>query len=244
MSFKQFLAHNWRLVSQNNLFVNRYANPVLESHNAGFSQQAVDNTIEIPLKPKKPNPPFFKFLHEKRPELLEKHNLNVKDAARVLSELWKNFDVNTKTKMNEIYNKELKEYKESIKVYKEKLTEDQKDELFRMKYEQSEQKAKRKLKKELKELGKPRRPLTGYLMFVSDEIKNHGDVPVHKYMMTIANKWKEMDVRDKEKYIKAAAEEYDKYNTEILKWENDMIKAGRYDLVRSRPISNNITDNN
>lgn len=91
-------------------------------------------------------------------------------------------------------------------------------------------------------MGKPRKPLTGYLMFVSDEIKNHGDVPVHKYMITIANKWKEMDVSNKEKYIKAAAVAYDKYNTEILKWENDMIKAGRYDLIRPRPISDNITN--
>lgn len=61
--------------------------------------------------------------------------------------MWKNFDVNTKTQMNEIYDKELKEYKESLKVYKEKLTDDQKNELFRMKYEQLEQKTKRKIKK-------------------------------------------------------------------------------------------------
>jgi len=61
--------------------------------------------------------------------------------------MWKQFDTNTKEKMAEIYNKELEKYKEGMQAYKESLTEDQKDELFRMKYEQIEQKSKRKLKK-------------------------------------------------------------------------------------------------
>jgi len=69
------------------------------------------------------------------------------DAARIVSEMWKNFDVDTKTKMTEIYNNELQKYKESIKIYKENLTDDQKNELFRIKYVQLEQKTKRKLKK-------------------------------------------------------------------------------------------------
>jgi len=58
--------------------MSRCANPVLESHNIGFAQKAVVHINEIPLKPKKPVPPFFQFLHEKRPELLEKHNLSSK----------------------------------------------------------------------------------------------------------------------------------------------------------------------
>lgn len=61
--------------------------------------------------------------------------------------MWKNFDVYSKTKMIDSYSKELEQYKESLKAYKESLTDDQKNELFRIKYEQSEYKMKRKLKK-------------------------------------------------------------------------------------------------
>lgn len=61
--------------------------------------------------------------------------------------MWKNIDADSKQKMNEIYGKELEQYKESIKSYKQSLTEDQKNELFRVKYEQIEQRTKRKLKK-------------------------------------------------------------------------------------------------
>lgn len=76
------------------------------------------------------------------------------------------------------------------------------------------------------------------MLFVTEEIKKRGDVPVQMYMGTIANKWKELDLDIKTKYIEAASKENDNYNTEILKWENDMIKAGRLDLVRSYAIPN------
>jgi len=49
--------------------------------------------------------------------------------------------------MADIYNKELEQYKESIKAFNQSLTVDQKNELFRLKYEQIELRTKRKLKK-------------------------------------------------------------------------------------------------
>lgn len=243
MGFKQFLTNHWRLVNSNNLFINRCANSILESHNIGYAQKSVVNKLLLPLKPKKPIPPFFQYLKERRQEVIEKHNLNFKDALRFLSESWKDFDGDTKKKMNDIYNKELEQYKDSIKVFNQNLTVDQKNELFRVKHEQLEQKTKRKLKKELKELGKPRKPLTAYLMFVSEEIKNHGNEPIQTYMVTVANKWKELDENRKTKYIKSAAVNNDNYKNALLKWENDMIKVGRIDLVRARSLSNDDTNN-
>jgi len=61
--------------------------------------------------------------------------------------MWKNLNADTKEKMTEMYSRELEKYKEGINLYKQSLTEDQKNELFRVKYEQLEQKTKRKLKK-------------------------------------------------------------------------------------------------
>jgi len=76
-------------------------------------------------------------------------------------------------------------------------------------------------------------------MFVSEEIKNRGNVPVQTYMVTVANKWKEMDLSSKTQYIEAASIENEKYNNKLVKWESDMIKAGRFDLVRARAIPDN-----
>jgi len=62
-------------------------------------------------------------------------------------------------------------------------------------------------------------------------------------MVTIANKWKEMDENKKSKYIESAAVDNENYKNALLKWENDMIKAGRLDLVRARALSKDDTDN-
>lgn len=96
----------------------------------------------------------------------------------------------------------------------------------------------------MKELGKPRKPPTAYTLFVTENFKHNRDVPVQQYMATIANKWKELDSEQKNKYIDEAYVKSEKYNDALLKWENDMLQAGRLDLVRHSSINNNSTDNN
>lgn len=60
------------------LLLIRCANSVLESQNIGYAQKSGVDKLQLPSKPKKPSPPFFQFLQEKRPEVKEKHNLNSK----------------------------------------------------------------------------------------------------------------------------------------------------------------------
>lgn len=57
----------------------RFANFHLEPLTA-YSQTSVDKKLQLPSKPKKPTPPFFQFLHEKKMEVIEKHNLTLKGA--------------------------------------------------------------------------------------------------------------------------------------------------------------------
>lgn len=82
-------------------------------------------------------------------------------------------------------------------------------------------------------MGKPRKPLTAYLMFVTEQMKNRGDVPVQLYMKSVANKWNEMDTSSRAKYLNASSKENDDYYNALKKWEADMVKAGRSDLVRT-----------
>lgn len=105
MSFKQFFMSNWRSITSNNLFINRLvkffkfillsifllflfnvnvfiiircSNSVLDSHAIGYAKKTTIDTLQLPPKPKKPIPPFFQFMQEKRSEVIEKHNLSVK----------------------------------------------------------------------------------------------------------------------------------------------------------------------
>lgn len=56
----------------------RCVNSVLESQSTGYAQKSVVNELQLPQKPKKPNPPFFQYLKEKRQEVVESHNLKPK----------------------------------------------------------------------------------------------------------------------------------------------------------------------
>lgn len=57
-------------------------------------------------------------------------------------------------------------------------------------------------------------------------------------MPIIASNWNKMDSNSRAKYYETATKENDKYLTELDKWENEMINAGRFDLVRPRAIKN------
>lgn len=52
-------------------------------------------------------------------------------------------------------------------------------------------------------------------------------------MSSISKEWKEMTKEVKTKYIDQAKHLTDKYKAELQKWEEDMIKAGHRDLLRS-----------
>lgn len=71
-----FIIYNYNKITF--LFIIRCANSVFEFHSTGVAQKVMGSKLEFPQKPKKPNPPFFQFLQEKRPEISEKHNLNPK----------------------------------------------------------------------------------------------------------------------------------------------------------------------
>lgn len=44
----------------------------------GYAKKTAVNTLQFPPKPKKPVPPFFQFMQEKRLEVIGSHNLNIK----------------------------------------------------------------------------------------------------------------------------------------------------------------------
>lgn len=69
------------------------------------------------------------------------------DAIRVVSQMWKDCDIDTKQKMTDIYKEKFEKYKKEIQFYKDGLTENQKNEIFKNQHMLMELKARRKLKR-------------------------------------------------------------------------------------------------
>lgn len=82
-------------------------------------------------------------------------------------------------------------------------------------------------------------------MFVTEQMKNRGNLSVQAHMKIIANKWNEMDVNSKTKYFDKSSQENDKYVNDLKEWEHSMAKLGRFDLVRANiNLDDKSTENN
>lgn len=108
----------------------------------------VEEKVELPIKPKKPLTPYFRFLRENRPQFTKLNpKLAIPDVIRQLAKMWETTDEQIKTKYAADFKKDQIKYVEDRAKYDSKLTDEQKDEIRMMKQEVIESKEKRALRK-------------------------------------------------------------------------------------------------
>ncbi|XP_074686282.1 transcription factor A, mitochondrial isoform X2 [Strix aluco] len=89
-------------------------------------------------------------------------------------------------------------------------------------------------KQELTVLGKPKRPRTGFNIFVSEHFKeSEGISPVAK-LKQLFDGWQKLSDSQKQPYLQLAEDDKVRYENEMTLWETKMIELGREDLIRSR----------
>ncbi|XP_030029345.1 transcription factor A, mitochondrial [Manduca sexta] len=188
-------------------------------------------------KPKRPLTPFFKFMAQMRPALLAKNpGISAKDAIAWTSKHWQQLDSETKTQMAKEYEKDLEDYRKIKAMYESSLTEQQKADIKRVKEEMAMAKEKRKLKAEYKELGKPKKPMSSYLLYIKSRKDSIQGKTLKEYQEQVKADWFRLSESDKVKFEKEAQALMMKYKKDMEAWELKMISQGRVDLVRSKPV--------
>lgn len=144
--------------------------------------------------PKKPPTAYIAFSKDKRKELNMKSG-SLEEQGKILGELWKNLDSETKEKYN-------KKYKEEMVLFNEKMEEYKKTDEYK--------KYKEDLKKEKKVVGKKSRGINAYNVFLAEQISNlkneNKKVAIGSVVKESAKKWAEMSDNDKEVYRSKAKE--------------------------------------
>ena len=108
----------------------------------------VEEKLALPIKPKKPLTPYFRFLRENRAQFVKQNpKLAVPDIIRQLAKKWENVDDQIKANYASDFKTDQIKYVEERAKYDSKLTEEQKDEIRMLKQEVVESKEKRALKK-------------------------------------------------------------------------------------------------
>jgi len=197
------------------------------SSNRQFSAAAPP--VEIP---KRPNTPWVNFFKANLPEYKKKHpGVKVSDLMSKMSEEWKKLPAQKKDPMITQYEADKVKYQKLMDKVPEEVKERAKAEKRQKKAIATGRSAATELKEMLESLGKPKRPLTGYVLFSVDRrarmtASERQKSPTEVVRM-LGAEWKGMSEAQKQPYL----EKYEKLKAEhdrvMEKWTEKMTREGK-----------------
>lgn len=213
-------------------------NPVVlrisQSQFMGLRQNVTEKIkdLNIPQKPKRPLTGYFKYIQERRADLIREHpEWKVTDIAKKCASDWNNMDTDTKLKYQTQYKKEMEEYGKKCVEYGKSLTVEQKEGLKMYKTAVKKDKVTREKRKKSRDNLKPKRSPGPYLLYVMEQVRITNK-PFIQVLKDLKGVWAQLPESDKATYIQKAAKAKEAYDKELEAWEKKMIESGNTDIVR------------
>lgn len=191
-------------------------------------------TQNVPEKPKRPLSSYFRFLMDKRPQVVKENpTLTVQQITKTISEQWKQLNPEEKQKYNYLALQDREKYDEALLKYKAQLTPEQTEVLHNEADAKRKDKQKRKFKKESKDEGKPKAPMGPFAIYVKENFTGSSIVNA---MKELKSGWEQLSPAEKEKYTIQFQRSKQQYAVDLANWENRMIAEGKSHLVRSSTL--------
>ncbi|XP_025961798.2 transcription factor A, mitochondrial [Dromaius novaehollandiae] len=186
-------------------------------------------------RPKRPLTAYFRFLKENHSIFRQKNpKMNNMELVKKMAGAWKELPVSEKQAYEEARKTDWQRYEEQLAAYKAQLTP---AEAAALKEERRRRLAKRRLfreKRELTVLGKPKRPRSGFNIFVSENFQESEGVSPTAKLKYLFEEWRKLSSSQKQPYLQLAEDDKVRYENEMKSWEAKMVELGREDLLRSR----------
>lgn len=179
-----------------------------------ISARTIEKNLGLPISPKKPLTPYFRFLLEVRPEIKANNpKSSFQDITRIAAKKWADVSETKKNKYETEFKKEQVVYIKERAAYESQITDDIREQIKSYKNGLTELKEKREIKKKVESLGKPKRPINAYILYLTEERLNnsHKSGTYREWLTTTAEKWKIMSDADKDKYFKSSKAQIQKY---------------------------------
>ncbi|XP_056627221.1 transcription factor A, mitochondrial [Triplophysa dalaica] len=185
--------------------------------------------------PKRPLTAYMKFMQEMQPTFV-RQNPGIKnvDIVRKIAQQWRGLTPEQKQPFQEVSLAAREQYKLALQEYKAQLTPAQSAAIAE---ERKQKLAKRKAirrKKELNSLGKPKRPRSGFNIFMAEHFEEARGSTMQGKMKSLTDDWKRLNIPQKQIYTQLAEDDKVRYKNEIKSWEEHMTEIGREDLVRRK----------
>lgn len=200
-------------------------------------KQTVEEKLGIPPKPKKPLTPYFRFMQQIRPSLMKKNpQARVTDIVKMVAAEWEKVDQATRDSLQTKFHEEMMVYAEEYTHYQNSLTDEQRKALREAREKAMKQKRRKITHKKMEEMGKPKRPTTGFIRFMNEQKDKRGDIPFKEWQLKVAEAWQQLPENEKEEYTKHSQRELAEYQEKLQEWEERMIRLGHIDIVRKEAL--------
>ncbi|XP_015596971.1 transcription factor A, mitochondrial [Cephus cinctus] len=200
-----------------------------------------EEEIGLPPRPKKPLPPFFRYLEMKRPTAkLEHPELKLTELTKLLSEGWATFDPMQKDMMQKQYDQEMLLYAKSFSEYKKSITPEQKLKIKLAKEQKKISKEKSKDRQKNASFGKPKKPMSSFLRYIQSRKHEYDKTKISykDFLNSVKQEYNALPESKKVELREEFMKDLQEYKVAIIEWEKKMIKLGYPDVVRNSSTLN------
>lgn len=163
--------------------------------------KSIEEKLGIPEKPKHPPTAYFRFLKEIRPSVQVKNpKLNQMELTSVMAKMWTSLEASKKEKFIKAYNDEMVAYTDRLTKYKEGLSEDDIRVMKETKAKLKERKIALTQQKKIRSLGRPKKPLSKFLMYLHMQTDRKQNEEYKTYLKRVSIRWQELSQSEQEKY--------------------------------------------
>ncbi|XP_053722482.1 transcription factor A, mitochondrial [Synchiropus splendidus] len=188
--------------------------------------------------PKRPLNGYMRYFLQQHP-IVTKQNPDIRavDITRKIANQWRALSPDHKRPLVEAYKREKEQFNLDLQRYKAQLTPGQ---IQLEAQEKKERRAKRKAirkKRELTNLGKPKRPRSAFNIFMSEHFVEARGATTQAKMKSLLDDWRSLFSNQKQVYTQLAEDDKIRYKNEMKSWEDHMADIGRADLIRHQTLA-------
>lgn len=188
--------------------------------------------------PKRPVNGYMRYVLQQQP-VMTRQNPDIKsvDIVRKIAQQWRALSPEQKRPFEEASLQAMEQFKVDFQLYQGQLTPAQ---VQQQALEKRQRMAKRKAirkKRELTNLGKPKRPRSPFNIFMSEHFEEARGTNTQAKMKSLMEDWKNMFSHQKQVYTQLAEDDKIRYKNEMKSWEEHMVEIGREDLIRGQTLS-------
>ncbi|CAI5682683.1 unnamed protein product [Oreochromis niloticus] len=195
-------------------------------------------TSEARSPPKRPLNGYMRYVQQQKP-IVARQNPEIKavDLIKTIAQQWRSMSPEQKQPFQEASLRAREQFKVDLERYQAQLTPAQ---LQQQAQEKRQRRAKRKAirkKRELTNLGKPKRPRSPFNIFMSEHFEEAKGITSQAKMKSLLEDWRNLFSHQKKVYTQLAEDDKIRYKNEMKSWEDHMVEIGREDLIREQTLS-------